>query len=235
MNGKITENRFLDLLGITLELYEQHLTAKTDSLKYTYAYSAFLSLNAMLEAAANGIFTTIEDVNVEEKKYTTLDKFNLVLSHHTNRQLKKSTALYQNVDKIIKIRHELVHPKVYDKSVIYHSKQHKSVLAHEQVIPTPRKKQQKVNIQKLSVNTFFLTTQELKAVIDAVIEFLDFFFQCWEVDKDVIDICLFSQSCFGNTSQIETNHSIPAIYTIDRVDYREKLSFLNLPIIDYES
>jgi len=82
----IIRNRFFSLLGESLRLLNEAEKCDDEILKNCLITSSILTCAYSLEAAANSVLETVEP-KVNERDFSTLGKFSLVLEHHLDKKI----------------------------------------------------------------------------------------------------------------------------------------------------
>ncbi|MDR7090881.1 hypothetical protein [Cellvibrio fibrivorans] len=190
---EITENTFFSIFSDAVLLYE---LASSETDKYTQntlAKSSILSVNYALEAAANSFITSIEITSKLKSnidKFSTLDKFELVLQWHKDKSLPRGERETQIIQKLIDQRNELVHPKVKtvqqdvvtalgDESIAYY---HKALQDNSN---------EKCKVTKMSLDPSQYSAEDALIAIKSLVNFLNKYIESWwEIDVESSAILL---------------------------------------------
>ncbi|ART80117.1 hypothetical protein [Oceanisphaera avium] len=113
-SGEKVKNSFFSLLGKSMRLLHEAEHTDDNFLKRCLVTSSILTSIYCLEAASNSILEALDE-KVSEKDYHLLEKFELVLLNNTDNKIDKGCKEYQSVKRLIQLRNESVHSKVYSK------------------------------------------------------------------------------------------------------------------------
>lgn len=226
-SGEKIQNSFFSLLGKSMRLL--HEAERTDDvfLKRCLVTSSILTSVYCLEAASNSVLETLEK-RFNEKRYQTLDKFELVLFENTGKKIDKGCKEYQSVKKIIQLRNESVHPKIYSKSINYKSEKTDGSYAwsHQEIKNTSSNHK---TIQNLPLEIGSWSVSEAELSIQAVVCFLNIYVcKWWGLDKYIRDYIFLPQSDVAK-------HGSTLMYDIDTLKMLKiyeksiELKFINIP------
>lgn len=225
-NRSMTRNRFFSLLGESLRLLYEAEKCNDETLKNCLVTSSILTCAYSLEAAANSVLEIIEP-KVDEKSYSTLEKFSLALEFHLDKKINKGCSEYQNVKALLKHRNEHVHPKIFSKDIKVHSEKSDEHFSwhHKSIEKTPKKR----NLQNISQDSEHWQISDAKLAIKFVIDFLNAYVcDWWGLDKNVRDDVFLPHSNIaknGETRMYDMN-------TIKMLNvYKESftINFINIP------
>jgi len=205
-NRSITVNRFFSLLGESLRLLNEAEKCNDETLKNCLVTSCILTCAYSLEAAANSVLETVEP-KVNERDYSTLEKFSLVLEHHLDKNINKSCREYQNVKALLDHRNEHVHPKVVTKDISVQSEKsdgHFSWL-HKCIEKDPKKR----NLQNIPSDSGHWQLSDAKLAVKAIVDFLNIYVcEWWGLDESLRDHVFLPSSNIaknGDTRMFEIN------------------------------
>ncbi len=227
--GEVTENRFFSLLGEALRLlYEAERTEET-FLQNCLITSSILTITYSLEAAANCILEALEKP-VNEREYSTLEKFELVLAKNTDKRINKSCKEYQSIKKLIDLRNESVHPKVYSKEFHYRSEKLEGELPwHHETIG--KNKSKKSSVQNIPAEQNHWSIKEAKLAIKAVVDFLNVYVcEWWELDQNYRDY-IFLPQCNVSRNGDTRMYDIDTLRMLDKFIDTIHLKIVNLPAL----
>ncbi|MCC5878608.1 MAG: hypothetical protein JJU03_01750 [Idiomarina sp.] len=227
----ITRNRFFSLLGESLRLFYEAERCNDETLKSCLTTSSILTCAYSLEAAANSVLETVEP-KVNERTYSTLDKFSLGLEHHLDKRLNKNCIEYQNVKALLKHRDDNVHPKVFKKDVKIQSERSDSNFAwHHKTIESEPKKR---NLQNISKDSEHWQVSDAKSAIKAVIDFLNIYVcEWWGLDERVRDDVFLPYSNIAKNGDTRV-YDINTLKMLKTYESSFTIKFITIPALPAE-
>lgn len=227
--GKVTQNRFFSLLGEAFRLLSEAETTDENFLKNCLVTSSILTATYSLEAAANCALAALENP-LDEREHSTLEKFELVLFHNTDKRINKGCKEYQSIKKLINLRNESVHPKGYSKEIQYRSEKLEGELSwsHQTIEKTPPKKP---NIQKTPIEQGLWSVTEAKLAIKSVVDFLNIYVcEWWELDQEIRDYIFLPQTNVSRNGDTRM-YDINTLRMLKKYERCIQLKIVNLPVL----
>lgn len=225
--GKVTQNKFFSLLGETLRLLYEAENTNEEFLKNCLITSSILTATYSLEAAANCVLEALENP-VNERSYSTLEKFDLVLSHNTDKKINKGCKEYHGIKKLIDLRNESVHPKITTKKFQYGSEKSDGEFSwyHKEMVKNPSKKS---SIQNIHNEQGHWSVTDAKLAVKAVVDFLNIYVcDWWELDQEIRDFIFLPQTDISHNGDTRM-YDIDTLRMLKKYEGTMQLRIINLP------
>lgn len=196
----MTENDFLSIFADAVTLLELSSATAEKHQKNVLAKSSILSTNFAFEAAANCFTESIiidPDLRKKIDRFSSLEKFNLVLQWHGKKPIPKCEEL-MDITKLVKARNSMAHPKINKKELNYITKtdESDSLIKHFQSDHQGRIKTKNNQISSrhfLESAPAFYSEENAKSALIIFTKFMNSFVtDWWEVDFRMSEKYLFT-------------------------------------------
>lgn len=168
------ENRFITIVTDALMLYEAAEECVDSHARGALTRACVLSICFAIEAAANSFLQAVEcDKQLMDKidRFSTLEKFDFVMQWGQGQGLIKGESRFQEVEKLLRARNSMVHPKINKKII----KVKKSKDDNGRVVYTEN------NDRKTESDFHFSNVESVRKAFKVMVNFLNAFVEEWWV------------------------------------------------------